>query len=79
MNNIRGFLYDANKAMRGIIAFIVVVGGFALMFVYPNQSKTEIITIMMVVVGYYFTASKDLSDSNKARIEVEKQNTNTNP
>jgi hypothetical protein len=62
------------KSMRSIIAFSVVLGGFAYMFKYPDKSKTEIITVMMVVVGYYFTASKDRSDEQKAKLEIEKQN-----
>lgn len=56
------------KNMRSIIAFLVILGGFAYMFVFPTIEKSGIIGIMGVVLGYYFVQSKDSSDKLKADI-----------
>jgi uncharacterized BrkB/YihY/UPF0761 family membrane protein len=74
--------FDAiGKAARSLVAFMVVISSFALLFVLvyksvPEQNKDIIqiaagmvLTVLGTVAAYYFGSSKDKSDHEKAVIK----------
>ena len=56
-----GWMKDA---INPILSLVVVIGGGLLIWTEPDL-KTEIVAIMMVVVGFHFGSSKGSQDKDK--------------
>ncbi len=49
-------MFDLNKYITPILALIIVGGGLPLIAFVPSV-KTEIVAILMAVIGFYFGSS----------------------
>lgn len=68
------------KYTRGVLAYLIVIGGFAFLFcllwvTVPKDNKEIILFsagyvlgIVSMVAAYYFGASKDKSDQDQSKI-----------
>ncbi len=59
-------------AIAPILAIIVTVMGFVMIFVKP-ETKTEIIGLMTLVLAFYFGSSKGEQDKNKTISELKRE------
>lgn len=46
-----------DSVVKGILSIIIVVGGGVMIWLIPS-AKTELVAIIMVVVGYHFGSSE---------------------
>lgn len=56
--------------VAAILAIIVVGGGMAFMFLFPERDSSAVVGLMMLILGYYFGTSISSSRKDKAMADA---------